>query len=59
MTIVWLTDIYIEGSRAILFDRITEEIYLDTEVDEEGNVVRGKLLQDNDEDYENVMVRTI
>ncbi len=47
MTIVWLTDIFIGGKKAVTFDDIEKGITLHSKISEEGNIVNSKVLQDS------------
>ena len=45
MVTIWLTDIYNDEYNAIIFDDITEDMFLNTAVNKKGEV-RSGLLQD-------------
>jgi len=43
--LTWLTDIYKDGYNAMIFDELTEDIFLNTAVNKTGEI-RSYLLQD-------------
>ena len=45
MGLTWLTDIYKDGYNAMIFDELTEDIFLDTSANKFGEI-KSYLLQD-------------